>query len=91
MVRPGGLVVVGGIPDEDRMCMTASTIRRKGLTILLLRRSKDTLSRSIELVREGKADVALYITHRFPLERLVEAFEVARDRKDGALRVVVQL
>ena len=91
IVRPGGLVVVGGIPREDSMTVTASVVRRKGLTIKLLRRSKDTLRRSIELVEQGKVDIAAYITHRFPLDQITEALEVARDRKDGALRVVVEL
>lgn len=91
MVRPAGLVVVGGIPDEDRMCVTASVVRRKGLTIKLLRRSNNTLHRAIELVRDGKADVGAFITHRFPLDRLAEAFEVARDHKDETIRVMVEL
>ena len=91
MVRPGGLVVVGGIPREDSMTVTASTVRRKGLTIKLLRRSNETLRRSIELVKSGKADVASFISHRFPLEKVTEAFELARDRKDLTLRVMITL
>ena len=91
MVRPGGLVVVGGIPREDFMTVTASTVRRKGLTIKLLRRSNETLRRSIELVKSGKADVASFISHTFPLEKVTEAFELARDRKDLTLRVMITL
>lgn len=91
MVCPGRLVVVGGIPADDRMCVTASVVRRKGLTIRLLRRSKGTLRRAIRLVEEGKVDVSSFITHRFPLERLEEAFDIARNRKDEALRVVIEL
>lgn len=91
MVRPGGIVVIGGIPREDSMTVTASTIRRKGLTIKMLRRSKDTLRRSIEMVKQGKADVASYITHRFPLEQVEDAFVTARDQKADSLRVLIQL
>ena len=91
MVRPGGLVVVGGIPREDFMTVTASTVRRKGLTMKLLRRSNETLRRSIELMKSGKVDVASFISHRFPLEKVAEAFELARDRKDLTLRVMITL
>jgi len=91
MVRPGGLVILGGIPGDDRIVLAAGTVRRKGLTIRLLRRSKDTLRRSIRLVQEGEADVASYITNRLPLEQLDEAFQIARDRRDGALRVLVHM
>ena len=91
MVRPAGWVIIGGIPREDSMTVTASVVRRKGVTIRLLRRSKDTLRRSIHLVEDGKVDVASYITHRFPLDRVAEAFEIARDRKDISVRVLVEL
>jgi len=91
MVRPGGLVLIGGIPRDDRMSLTASVIRRKGLTIKMIRRSKNTLKRAIELVHQGKVDVASFVTHRFPLERITEAVETARDRRDGVVRAVVEV
>ncbi len=90
MVRPGGMVVVGGIPREDEMCLTASLIRRKGLTIKLIRRSKNTLHRSIELVRQGKVNLSPFATHTFPVERVTEAFELAMAHADGVLRAVVE-
>jgi L-iditol 2-dehydrogenase len=91
MVRPGGQVVIGGIPYEDVVSFPAAMARRKGLTIRMLRRSNGTLERSIKLIESGKIDVSSYATHRFPLERVVEAFDVARFRRDGAVRVVVEL
>ncbi len=90
VVRPGGLMLVGGIPRDDHMSLPASISRRKGLTIKTIRRSKNTLHRSIELIRQGKVDVASFVTHTFPLERVVEALETARDRRDGVLRAVVE-
>ena len=91
MVRPSGWVIVGGIPRDDQITVTASTVRRKQVTIRLLRRSNDTLRRSIAYVHDGKVDVASFITHRFPLERVAEAFETARDHKDVSVRVLVEL
>jgi len=91
MVRPGGLVMVGGIPRDDFMTVKASVVRRKGLTIRLIRRSNRTLERSIRLVLDGQINASALITHRLPLERVVDAFEIARDRRDGALRVVVEM
>ena len=91
MVRPAGMLVIGGIPREDVMTVTASVIRRKALTIKMLRRSNNTLKKSIDLVAAGKINLAPFITHRFPLDRVVEAFQTARDRKDVSLRVVVEI
>ncbi|HET6845431.1 MAG TPA: zinc-binding dehydrogenase, partial [Anaerolineales bacterium] len=79
--RPGGKVILAGIPSDDRSSFTASTARRKGLTIKMVRRMKHTYPRSIELVASGKIQLAPLVTHRFPLDRVNEAFETARRRE----------
>ena len=86
--RPGGLVVLGGIPAEDRMAFRASTARRKGLTLKLARRMKDTYPRAIELVRDGSVDVDSLVSHRFALADVSAAFHTAA-RRDG-LKVLVE-
>jgi threonine dehydrogenase-like Zn-dependent dehydrogenase len=40
-------------------------------------------------IKEGRVDVTPLITHTFPLARVQEAFELFRDRLDGALKVIV--
>ncbi len=91
LARPGGKVVVGGIPSDDTMTFTASTTRRKGLTIKLVRRMKHTYPRAIRLVQTGMVDVRSLVTHAFPLERIVEAFEIVDTYDDGVLRAVIQV
>ena len=39
----------------------------------------------------GRIDLASLITHRFPLHRAGEALSVMRDRKDGAIKAVLQI
>jgi len=90
MVRPGGTAVLGGIPDDDVLCVSASVVRRKGLTIKMIRRSRNTLHRALELVKRGEADASSLATHFFPVERIVEAFELAAARTDGVLRAIVE-
>lgn len=91
ITRPGGKVVVAGIPSEDEMVFTASVVRRKGLTIKLVRRMKHTYPRAIALVQKGLVDVASLATHTFPLERIAEAFEIVAGYDDGVLRAVIQV
>ncbi len=87
-VRPGGRVVLLGIPGDDRTAFTASVARRKGLTLKISRRMKHTYPRAIRLVADGRVDVRSLVTHRFPLERALEAFEVA-GRREG-VKVIVE-
>jgi L-iditol 2-dehydrogenase len=91
VVRPGGKVIVIGIPSDDTMTMTASTVRRKGLTIKLVRRMKHTYPRAIRLVQTGMVDVKALVTHELPLDRINEAFEMVSAYKDGVLRAVIHV
>ena len=88
-VLPGGKVVLAGIPDEDRTSFSASTARRKGLTIKLVRRMKHTYPRAIELVAKGLVDVRSLVTHRFPLKETRDAF-LAAERREG-LKIIVEV
>jgi L-iditol 2-dehydrogenase len=86
--RPAGRVVLVGIPADDRTSFRASVARRKGLTIKLVRRGRNTYPRAIDLVARGLVDVRSIVTHRFPLDRADEAFRVA-NRREG-LKVIVE-
>jgi L-iditol 2-dehydrogenase len=86
--RPGGTVVLVGIPGTDRTSFQASTARRKGLTIKLSRRMKHAYPRAIHLIETGQIDVESLVTHRFPADDYKEAFNVAR-RREG-LKVIIE-
>ncbi len=89
VVRPGGRVVLVGIPSDDRTSFPASLARRKGLTVALVRRMKeDVYDRGIRLVQTGRVDTASLVTARFPLEKAADAFELAVART--GLKVLIQ-
>ncbi|MCE1254521.1 MAG: zinc-binding dehydrogenase, partial [Anaerolineae bacterium] len=75
--KPGARVVLVGIPSDDKVSFKASTVRRKGLTIKMVRRMKLVYPRAIQLVQSGKIDVKSLITDRFPFELTQKAFETA--------------
>ena len=88
-VLPGGKVILAGIPESDKTSFSASTARRKGLTIKLVRRMKHTYPRAIDLVTKGLVDVRSLVTHCFPLDQAAEAFQVAQ-RREG-LKVIIEI
>ena len=77
------------VAGERETSFSASTARRKGLTIKLVRRMKHTYPRAIELVSKGLVDVRSLVTHCFPLEQAGEAFRVAQ-RREG-LKIIIEL
>jgi L-iditol 2-dehydrogenase len=79
--KNGGTTVLIGIPSEDTTSFTASAARRKGLTIKLSRRMKNTYPTAIRLVAEGKIDLKSLITHRFDFSDYRQAFKIAAKRQ----------
>src|SRR5674476_700915 len=53
--RPGGRVVLAGIPGQDTTTFPASEARRKGLTLKLSRRMKEMYPRATRLPATGSA------------------------------------
>ncbi len=45
---------------------------------------------AMKWIGEGRIDVSPILTHRFPLSEIQTAFEIFRDRKEGALKVLVE-
>jgi L-iditol 2-dehydrogenase len=89
MVRPGGRVVLAGIPSGgDRTSFRASVARRKGLTIAMSRRMNDAYPRAIALAASGRVDLASLVTRTVPMTEVADAFAAAA-RREG-LKVVVR-
>jgi L-iditol 2-dehydrogenase len=86
VVRAGARVVLAGIPDDDRTSFSASTARRKGLTMLLVRRMKDVYPRAI--AASADIELASLVSGRYPLARTAAAFDAAV-RRTG-LKVIVE-
>jgi L-iditol 2-dehydrogenase len=86
-VRPGGRVVLAGIPDGDRTTFTASLARRKGVTLALVRRMNHVYPRAIRLVERKQVDLSTLVTASYPLARTADAFGAAAART--GLKVVV--
>ncbi len=86
-VKPGGTVMLTGIPVDDRTFFQASVARRKGLTIKMVRRMKFTYPRAIQLVESSKLDVRSLVTQVFPLDQAQQAFTRAQQRE--GLKIII--
>ena len=86
--RPGGRVILGGIPGDDFTRFRASTARRKGLTIAMVRRMNEVYPRAIGLALAGQADLDSLVTDRFPLAAAGPALTTAAQR--NGLKAIVE-
>jgi L-iditol 2-dehydrogenase len=87
--RPGGRIVLLGIPNDDRTSFTASAARRKGLTLALCRRMRPAdLPRAIRLAEAGRVELGALVSDRYPLSSWREAFAALTERR--GLKVIVE-
>ncbi|MGD0090189.1 MAG: alcohol dehydrogenase catalytic domain-containing protein [Planctomycetota bacterium] len=91
MCRFGGTLVVVGISSDDRLTMKHSTPRRKGLTLLFVRRMKFTYPRAVALAARGAVDLEALVSHRFPLSRAARAFTLNAEYKDKVNKVILEM
>jgi L-iditol 2-dehydrogenase len=87
-VRPGGRVVLAGIPGDDAIRFQASVARRKGLTIAMVRRMNHVYPRAISLAARGVVDLGSLVSRRAGLGEVKEAFGEAAQRT--GLKVIIE-
>jgi L-iditol 2-dehydrogenase len=85
--RPGGRAVLAGIPGSDTVTFRASTARRKGLTIALVRRMNEVYPRAIDFAMRGIIDLDGLVSTRAPLSEAACAFREAASR--AGLKVII--
>ena len=87
--RPGGRVVLVGIPDGDRSSFHAAAARRKELALAFCRRMRaGDLPRAIRLAESGGLELGALVTARYGLAEGPQAFRDLVERR--GLKVVVE-
>lgn len=89
LVRVAGAarVLMVGIPDDDTTTYPAGLARRKGVSLVMVRRMKEMYERTTALVADGLVDVHGLVTAVHPLAEAPTAFAQAAERR--GLKVVV--
>jgi 2-desacetyl-2-hydroxyethyl bacteriochlorophyllide A dehydrogenase len=88
LVRPGGRVVLTGLPHEPTPVPFFSVVRRE-VTITGSMIYQDEFPEALRLVDSGAVRTAPLITHRFTLERIGEAFAAHTDA--ASIKVALEI
>ncbi len=91
ILKPGGKLVLVGIPPLGQYIFDMDLMRRKELTVINIRRQNHCVEEAIELVASGKVDVSQMVTHHFKLDEASAAFDIVEGYKDGAIKVMIDL
>jgi L-iditol 2-dehydrogenase len=88
LVRPGGRVVLTGLP-HDPTPVTFFRVVRREVTILGSMIYQDEFGEALALVASGAVRGLPLLTHRFPLDALADAFVAHRDPASIKVAVTV--
>lgn len=91
ILKPGGKLILIGIPPSAKYTFNMDLMRRKELTIVNIRRQNHCVQEAIDMVVSGKIDVEKMVTHNFTLEETAAAFEMVEGYKDGAIKAMINL
>ncbi len=80
-----------GIPLDDHFPMLIHLARRKGLTIHNVRRFANCYPQVLRLLAAGKIDLDSWVTHRYPLDRVAQAMELAGDYDDNVVKALIEM
>jgi L-iditol 2-dehydrogenase len=89
LLKPGGTLLIVGIPEVDRISFDISALRRNELRVLNVRRQNHCVEPAIELIASRRVNVQPLITHHFPLEETARAFELVSARKDRVIKAMI--
>jgi len=91
LLRPGGKLILIGIPRFERISLAIDKIRRKEITIINIRRQNKCVQKAMDLIASGKVNVDFMITHRFTLEQTQDAFCLVAEYRDGVVKALIEI
>lgn len=89
ILKPGGRLVVIGIPEFDRWSINVENTRRREISIQFIRRQVDCVKLSLEMINNGLINIDNMVTHRFPFSETQDAFDLVADYRDGVMKAMI--
>ncbi len=89
ILKPGGKLMIIGIPEQDRLSFDVSTMRHKEICIQNVRRQVGCVQAALDLITRGSVDVANMVTHNFDFNETPAAFDLVAEYGDGVVKAMI--
>jgi L-iditol 2-dehydrogenase len=90
LLKPGGKLMMIGIPEFDNWQFSADKARRKEITFTNVRRQNHALEPTLEMIKNKAFDAHQMITHRYAFDRTKEAFDLVDNYADGVMKAMIE-
>jgi threonine dehydrogenase-like Zn-dependent dehydrogenase len=91
VLKPGGKLMVIGIPEFDRFSFAADGARRRELCLQHVRRQNHCVQPAIDAVAGGTIRPQFMVTHRFALAECGKAFDLVAGYADGVVKAMIEM
>jgi L-iditol 2-dehydrogenase len=88
ILKPGGKLVLVGIPPKAKYIFDMDLMRRKELSIQNVRRQNHCMEKAIELISNG-LPIDQIVTHHFSPEETQQAFDLVASYQDGVIKAMI--
>jgi L-iditol 2-dehydrogenase len=88
ILKPGGKLILVGIPPDAKYVFDMDLLRRKEITIINIRRQNHCVEKSISLIESG-LPIHKMVTHHFSPEQTQRAFEMVAGYQDGVIKAMI--
>lgn len=89
LVKPGGKIMIIGIPAFDRWSFSADLARRKEVSLIHVRRQNNCVEEVLSMMAKGQLEGSRMVTHRFTLDQTQQAFELVNAYRDGVMKAMI--
>lgn len=89
LLKPGGKLMMIGIPEFDNWKFSADKGRRKEITYTNIRRQNHALEPTLEMMKNKVFDAHQMVTHRFKFDQTKAAFDLVDNYADGVMKAMI--
>jgi L-iditol 2-dehydrogenase len=89
LLKPGGKLMLIGIPSVDRISFQIDLMRRKEVCLQNVRRQNHCVQPTLDMIATGEVDVDFMVTHDFPFEETQAAFDLVDNYRDGVVKAMI--
>jgi threonine dehydrogenase-like Zn-dependent dehydrogenase len=92
VLRPGGTLSSLGVYSGDLVIPAdafSSGLGDNRIVTSLCPGGKERMRRLMSVIESGRVDLGAMVTHRFPLDRIEEAYQLFANQRDGVLKIAI--
>jgi len=89
LLKPGGKLLIIGIPSFSKWSFDVDTLRRKEITIQNVRRQNEAVEETLDRIAGGSLNPDPMQTHNFTFNDTAAAFDMVAGYRHGVMKAMI--